>query len=777
VSVRLVTPDGTFVDIPDELADAAIARGFKPATAQQGQAFETTPERDTSTLGAAAAGVGSALSSATLGGSDVLADALFSRGDVAAMRKAREDHPIASTVGAVAGAFTGPGAGIGAKLTEGAEGLSAGRQIARAAGGYAAEGAVQGLGQGASEIALSDDPVSIERAASVLSSNMLFGGAVGGAAGTLGKSAELGLLRAKGAMDRIATRASTGSAIGEDLAQLDGKGLRAAKEAEVSRLLEAQKAERAAAVEEVGAYRAAVKEANPWLAINEGEEAALLGNAKKGLRNAFNDPRGLADDPRGLLKPLRVEEQAFERALANREAIAEKLGAANKKIATEIEETLSVEGGEETVRLTGKAAKRYSQFADVKVGKGGVSIARDDAEAFLDALKTGKVQGAGEQAFGKLEGLLEQNRALQAKIKASLTSKADLASEKLSAIADAEDMLKSGGGKKSLLEDALGGTIYGKAAGMMTGVPILGPIAGAKAARFVTDLVFGRLGKASGDLAKRSAAAVSSVVGVAAKGAKASPVIATKVLQGLRYAPSSSSPAPATTKPAKGKKAQQSLADSYLARAHEIRSQVELGPDGATYMRPAARAAMAAKLAPIRAMHPVLADRIETLAARRLEFLAPRLPTKPDPMGLQPGATDNWRPSDMEMRRAARLMAAVEDPHAVLDRIADGSITPEDAEAVKACYPELHAQVTQEIFSQLSAAKSLPPYQRRLALSIFTGRPVDPALHPVVLSALQQQFAREDGTEGGTQAPRAQPQFGSISKSLPEPTPAQKRAG
>jgi hypothetical protein len=718
VSVRLVTPDGTFVDIPDELADAAIARGFKHPTAQQGQAFETTPERDTSTLGAAAAGIGSTLSSATLGGSDILADALFSRSDVEAMRRAREDHPIASTVGAVAGAFTGPGAGIGAKLTEGAEGLSAGRQIARAAGGYAAEGAVQGLGQGASDLALSEDPVSIERAASVLSSNMLFGGAVGGAAGTLGKSAELGLMRAKGALDRVASRAAGAEGVAADLEQLDAKGLRAAKDAELANIEASRVPLRQQLADDVATFRQEAKDAKVWLATKGAKESELRVitkqqlKAEKSFDALLDDPKLLATKPEAALKALRVQENALEQL----EKQGEKLRAA---------------------------------------------FATDET-------------GARKAALDYVPKALEKNRALQARI-GELT--AAPASERLSAIADAMDAFNAPAPKKSLLEDALAGTIYGKAAGMMTGVPVLGPIAGAKAARFVTDLVFGRLGKASGELAKRSAAAVSSVVGVAAKGAKASPVIATKVLQGLRYAPSSSSTATKPTKPAKGGKAQESLADSYLARAHEIRSQVELGPDGATYMRPAARAAMAAKLAPIRAMHPVLADRIETLAARRLEFLAPRLPTKPDPMGLQPGATDNWRPSDMEMRRAARLMAAVEDPHAVLDRIADGSITPEDAEAVKACYPELHAQVTQEIFSQLSAAKSLPPYQRRLALSIFTGRPVDPALHPVVLSALQQQFSREDGTEGGTQAPRAQPQFGSVSKSLPQPTPAQKRAG
>jgi hypothetical protein len=50
-------------------------------------------------------------------------------------------------------------------------------------------------------------------------------------------------------------------------------------------------------------------------------------------------------------------------------------------------------------------------------------------------------------------------------------------------------------------------------------------------------------------------------------------------------------------------------------------------------------------------------------------------------------------------------------------------------------------------------------------------------MHPAVLSVLQNGFATEPGTQGGTMAPRAQPQFGSVAKTADElSTPAQQRA-
>jgi hypothetical protein len=95
---------------------------------------------------------------------------------------------------------------------------------------------------------------------------------------------------------------------------------------------------------------------------------------------------------------------------------------------------------------------------------------------------------------------------------------------------------------------------------------------------------------------------------------------------------------------------------------------------------------------------------------------------------------------------------------------------------MRALYPEMMQHFINTVSTELPTLQKTLPYERRLSLSLFSGIPVDPALDPRVFSFLQGQFAAEPGTAGGTQAPQAQPQFGSLKKSIDAPTPAQTRA-
>lgn len=624
------------------------------------------------------------------------------------------------------------------------------------------------LGDEAGLAELVNDPVATERAASGLSSKFLYGDAAG--AKGAGRAAEEGIAGAR--TDIEAGQAA--AAAPEDLAGLDAKGLRSARDAELDRLAGEQGTTRAAAksqaVDDVLAYRAAVKQANPWLVIDEGENASRLNKANRTLRGALDDAKGLRESPGSLLKPLRIEEKALEGAVADREAIVAKLDKVNAKIASNLEEDLATLPDSAThVELSGKAARRYAAYADVKVGKNAVvQVAREDASQFLEALQKGDVQGTSAEALQKLPGLLDQNRALQAQIKAAtapMVARGELTSAKLAAIADAQDALIAGRGatKPSLVEEMLGGSIMGHVSGALSGMPIIGHMLGAKAGQLAKKAIFGGLGKVSAEAGERTAKAVRALLDVGKKALPAAPVVASRVLASVRYAP---------TVGAGARTPHEGLAGVFHARAAELRSQTAYGPDGAPQMTQAARAAMAARLAPIRAVSPVLGDRLETIAARRVEFLSSKLPRRPD-FGMTIGP-DHWQPSDMEMRTFARYVAAVEDPSGVEDRLANGTITPEDAEAYRAVYPERLEDLKRQVIAQLPTLQRSLPYERRLALSIFTDIAVDPAMDPQVLAILQGQFAAEEGSAGGTQAPRAQPQFGSVTK--PKSTPAQERS-
>lgn len=567
------------------------------------------------------------------------------------------------------------------------------------------------IGDDAGFAALAADPVEAEQAAATLSSKFLYANETGAEAGSVARSAERGLKRAGVTLDEAKAAAHTPV----ELATLDSAGLKAAREAEETAIEAARAPQRTQLVEDLGAHASALKnDEKIFLATKGIKEAALPGDAV-----------------RGSLKIQEIGKISLEadgqvnRLLRNPIRLAEK-------------PELAI------------GALQQQENALVQLGK---------RESTLRQMFAADTSGERAAALDRLPSALERNRALQTQIR-QLT--AAPTSERLAVIDAAKEALKSGGGQKSLAESMLGGSIMGHIAGAFSGMPIIGPMLGAKAGQLATDLVFGRLGKATAAASERGAAAVAKFLDVSKRAAPTLGVLATKTLARVAYAPKRAPDGDTT------------LAGLFHARTKEIKSQTMYGPDGSTVLRPEARAAMASKLAPIRAVSPIAADKMESLAARRLAFLSSKIPRRPEIAGMQLGP-DNWKPSDMEMRQFARYAAAVEDPTGVVERLANGTITPEDAEAMRAVYPETMASIQAAITQQLPTLHKTLPYERRVALSIFSGVPVDPAMRPEILAVLQSQFESEPGSDGGMQQPQAAPQFGSISK--PDPTPAQARTG
>ncbi len=576
----------------------------------------------------------------------------------------------------------------------------------------AAEGAVMGLGQGVTELSLGEEPITAERVASVLSSNALFGAGVGGAVGLLGGAAEKGLARAKGVVDDMRAKMSARSNVSDDLANLDRKGLRAAKDAELATIDQAKVAERASVADEITALRQSSKEGKAWLATENKATRKVMLDAERRLDRMIDNPKGLAQSPERALDALQRQEQTLAKIVSD---------------------------------------------VDVKPLQGS-----DDVAAFLRSKAPDAVPGARATARQAAADILERNRALQARIE---TLRAPASSSRLSQIDDALDTIGERS-KRGLSEQLLQGSVYSSAASLAAPLGPLAPIVGAKAAEAVSNLVFGRLAKAGAETSARVGNAIDTLLGVAQKASKAAPVAATKVLSGVAFGPST--PALRPMVPTKSK-----LVETFREREREILNQTIPDDTGKPRMRPEAREAVAERLAPVRLLSPILADRMETTAARRMEFLAERLPKRPDTSAMQFGP-DRWRPSDMDTRKFARYVAAVEDPAGIVERLSEGTLTPEDAEALREVYPETFADLRGQIISRLPELRETLPYKRRLSLSILFGVPVDPAMEPRIVQSLQANFEDEPGTEGGTLPPQPQPQFGSVK--APEPTPAQERA-
>lgn len=605
---------------------------------------------------------------------------------------------------------------------------------------------------------IAGDATATEHVGGALSSRFLYGGEV--AAEGAGAGLERGLLRAGEHLDSIKAAAQ----VPEDLAKLDAKGLRAAEEAELGRLSDAHAVQRTAAkadaAKDIATYQQQLQDANLFLVTGEGPAAKPFVGSSNQLRKSLDNLEGLQRNPAKVLDALETQGQALEKTIAEREAIASKLDRVNEKVADQIEDRIKDKvadqiKGDEQIELTGKAARRYAAYSDTKLAKGGtLSISHGDATDFVDALRSGRATGETQAAMGKLDGLLDANKALRAKI-ASATApaiqKADMASPTLTAIRGARDAMATPTGK-SLGEDMLSGSIMGHVAGAFAGLPIIGPMLGAKAGRLASDMVFGRMGKVAAAGAERTKQAADAFLTVGKNALKTPnvPVLASRVLSDVRFGPAA--PAPA---------AKPTLPTLFKQRTDEIKAQTMYAPDGTPQMRPEARQAVADRLAPLRAASPILADRLETLAARRLTFLSSIIPRRPDIAGMQFGP-DRWQPSELEIRSFARSVHAVEDPHGVEERLAHGNVTPEDAAAYHAVYPERAEALKQRLLMEIPTLQQTLPYTRRLALSVFTSTAIDPSLHPVVLAALQAQYAGEDGSEGGSQPPKAEPAFGSV---------------
>ena len=718
-----------------------------------------------------------------------------SAGLVSPFEDDQEFHPYAAggaqLVGAIAPAFLGDEAGL-AGLAPTSLISRGGAATAEALGGGLAARTAAGVGEGLafSGAGLAGDyaratPEERERILANIPSNLLLGAGVGGLAGAAGHGLSKVLTRTADAAEAsLASRVAT-EGVDSNLASLDAKGLRAAESAEMDKLAAAQVTERAGAraqaVDDLVAYRAAVKDANPWLVINEGENSARLTGANKLLRNALDDVKGLQERiPDSVAKALRKEEAALESTIADRQAVAAKIAETNTRIATDLESTVAALPEEAThVELTGKAAQRYGSYADVKVKRNApVSVPREDAAQFIEALKNGEVGSASGEALDALPTLLEKNRALQNQIRTvsgPLSPRSELTSGEITQIRAARDALSAPKPEASLIEKAASGGLFGALTGAAAHIPLVGQIPGvahllgAKGSEMITGALFGRLSKVSAESAARTAEAVKSFVGAVQPATKYAPVIATQVLSHVRYA--APEPASRGETPSEPK----TLPALFKARTDEIKSQTAYNAQGIPKMRPAAREAMARTFNGIRAQDPLLADQLETLAARRIEYLSSLIPRRPD-FGTPQIGPDTWHPPSMAMRSFARSAAAAEDPDGVEARAIHGGLSMEDVRTYHAVYPERAQSFTGQIMSDLAVTKRALPYKQRLTLGMLIGRPIDPTSTPRIKNYLQAMYASEVGSQGGTAAPKATPKFGSVAKSLDQPTPAQSRA-
>lgn len=213
---------------------------------------------------------------------------------------------------------------------------------------------------------------------------------------------------------------------------------------------------------------------------------------------------------------------------------------------------------------------------------------------------------------------------------------------------------------------------------------------------------------------------------------------------------------------------------AYQARARELQAVTEPDPvTGKSKMTHAAMLQMADRLTVVGAISPKLQDEMLLVGERRLAFLADKLPKRPGSPQF-PIGPDTWHPSEYEIAEFGRYVDAVENPAGVLDRMGAGKMTSEDAEALRTVYPEIYGEIQDQLMAKLPELRENLPFEKRLMLSIYFEKPIDPSMDPETMKILQGNYAEEPGTKGGTSPAPAK--FTSLRGNYaPKPTPSQER--
>jgi hypothetical protein len=155
--------------------------------------------------------------------------------------------------------------------------------------------------------------------------------------------------------------------------------------------------------------------------------------------------------------------------------------------------------------------------------------------------------------------------------------------------------------------------------------------------------------------------------------------------------------------------------------------------------------------APISQHSPNVANAFQRAALRATMYLASQLPkAPPNPSDtLMPNAS-NDETSDTEKAKFERIFEAVHDPTTLLTRTEDGTITPEEVNAVANTHPQMLASMREQMKDSLLGVTTPLPYSRRLAISTFLGQPVDASMSPTFVQALQGGSGKKGGSKKGT---------------------------
>lgn len=127
------------------------------------------------------------------------------------------------------------------------------------------------------------------------------------------------------------------------------------------------------------------------------------------------------------------------------------------------------------------------------------------------------------------------------------------------------------------------------------------------------------------------------------------------------------------------------------------------------------------------------------VGSNAVNFLNNKLPRKIN----SPGMLERpYTPSGTELAKFERYLTAVEKPIEVVKNFADGKMSREEAEALKAVYPDMFSRLQEKAMTFVGANPHLP-YNKKLQLGVLLDIATDPSLQPRNIMGLQSNFSNQ----------------------------------
>ena len=154
----------------------------------------------------------------------------------------------------------------------------------------------------------------------------------------------------------------------------------------------------------------------------------------------------------------------------------------------------------------------------------------------------------------------------------------------------------------------------------------------------------------------------------------------------------------------------------------------------------------------VRDVAPGLAGAMPQKVQAAAAFLQGKIPPSFEPPLGGPRLVD-----PVARARFLRYVDAIEDPAGTLDRLADGTLTAEHTEALRAVYPEIYYDAQRQIMDRLGQRivdGDPVPFDKRVQIGILFDAPTDAALQPEAQALIQGQHGSDGGEQQAMPRPR-----------------------